>query len=106
MVQLHQRRVLQRVAPRQVAVIRRVAVEGVEQFGARRSKADAHVRELVVDQAGVQAGDQRAAHGRREDERRQGGRQHPECAQPRRLQRADVHECGFRVAQEAVLAQD
>lgn len=72
-VELDERGVLEHVAPPQVRLVGRVAVEGVEELLLRRRQAQAHPRELVVDQAGVEAGDERAGHGGDEDEGSEGG---------------------------------
>ena len=84
MVQLHETRVLARIAPDQIRARAGVGggvgagvgplarVEGVEQLAPRRRQAEAHVGEFVVDEAGVEAGDQSAGHGGGEDEAGEG----------------------------------
>lgn len=66
-VKLNQRWILKHVTPPEVRVVRNVTVESVEQFLLRRGKTQTHVWELVVDQTGVQTGNERARHGSNED---------------------------------------
>lgn len=75
-VELYERRVLKHVAPQEVCLLRvyRLArVEGREELGLGWCEAKAHVRELVVDEAGVEAGDKSAREcGNRDETGREG----------------------------------
>ena len=61
-VELDERRVLERVAPPEVGIVGRVGVKGGEELGFGWCEAEAHVWEFIVDEAGVEAGDETAGH--------------------------------------------
>lgn len=67
-IELDETGVLQHVAPPEVGVILLAGVELVPQLRLGRRVAKTHLGELVVDEAGIEAGDQGARHGSEEDE--------------------------------------
>lgn len=67
-IKLDETGVFKHVAPPKVRTIFLARVEFVEQLGLGRSIAKTHLRELVIDEAGIEAGDQRTGHGSEEDE--------------------------------------
>lgn len=71
-VELDEDGVLEHVAPPQIRLVGHVAVEGIEHLALGWEDVLAHPGEIVVDQAGVEAGNERAGHGRGEDQGGQG----------------------------------
>ena len=73
MIELDETGVLQGIAPVEIRAVGRTAVEGIEKFGLRWGETVAHVWELVVDEAGIEAGDECAREDGGEDEESEGG---------------------------------
>lgn len=67
-VELHGAGVLEHVAPPQVRVVFLAGVELVPQLRLWRGEAETHLGEFVVDEAGVETGNQATRHGSKEDE--------------------------------------
>lgn len=67
-VELDEAGVLEHVAPPQIRAVFLAGVELVPQLSLWRGEAEAHLGELVVDEAGVETGNQATRHGSEEDE--------------------------------------
>lgn len=109
MVQLRERRVLERVAPPQVRMRGWGArVERTEELGARRREAGAHARELVVDEAGVEACDKGAGEDGGADEGCDEGCGDAEGPEVGGAEAREEFEgaVGLRVQEEVALAED
>lgn len=72
-VKLYQTRVLQHVSPPQVGSVFLARVELIPQFRGRRCQPESHLREFIVDQTSIKAGDQGTRKHGGEDEGRKGG---------------------------------
>ena len=83
MIKLDENGVLEHVAPPQIGLVGHMAVEGVKHLTLWWEDVLAHPGEVVVDQAGVEAGNERAGHGRGEDQSGQGGSHDAEGAEGR-----------------------
>ena len=108
MVELDEARILEGVAPDEVRSIWGTAVEGIEEFGFGWGESVAHVWELVVDEACVEACDECAGEDGREDEESEGGDGAAERTEGWMVEFiGDECMCdGGRFAQPAGLAQD
>lgn len=100
MVELRGGRVLEHVAPPEIGAVGAVRVEGVQHLAAGRDEAVAHAREFVVDEAGVEAGDEAAGHGGEEDHCGNDADRSAEEAQVGVGERGEFGERGFRVRRE------
>lgn len=67
-VELDETGILKHVAPPEVGAIFFARVEFVQQFGLGGSVAKTHFGELVVDETGIETGDQGTGHGSEKDE--------------------------------------
>ena len=107
MIELDEARVLERIAPVDIRAVGRAAVEGIEEFGFRRGEAVAHVWELVVDEAGVETGDEGAGEDGSEDEESEGGDATPEGTYNWVAEfTGDEFESGCGIAQPAGFAKN
>lgn len=73
MIELNEARVLEGIAPVEIGAVGRATIKRIKEFGFRRGEAVAHVRELVVDEAGVKPGDESAGEDGGENEERERG---------------------------------
>lgn len=83
-----------------------MAVEGIEQLLLGRGKANPHVREFVVDEAGIQACDQGSGHGSGENKDGKSGDGASEDTQSRMFEGADLFSGFGRISKHAVLLED
>jgi hypothetical protein len=105
-VQLHERRVLEHVAPPEVRLVRHMAVEGVKQLLLGRGQAKAHPGKFIVDEASIETRDERTRHGGGEDQEHETGHRTAEETQSRVLQRANLLGGFGRVGQHAMFLEN
>lgn len=106
MVHLDGARVLEHVAPPEVGAVVLAGVEVVPELGAGGRQADAHHGELVVNEAGVEAGDEAAGHGSEEDEASHAEGAALKGPDGRVLDGLDCLEGGPWIGQKAMGAED
>lgn len=105
-VELDQARVLEHVAPPQVGRVFLARVELVPELGPGRRQAQAHLGELVVDEPGVEPGDEGARQDGGEDKDGKGRNGAAEGGDGGALEGGGELQGGGRVGEQAACAQD
>lgn len=105
-IELDETGVFKHVAPPEVGAILLARVEFVEQLGLGRSVAKTHLGELVVDETGIETGDQGAGHGSEEDETGDAKDRASKSAEGGVLNRLDGRSGGGGVGEHAAGAED
>lgn len=105
-VELDEAGVLEHVAPPEVGVVLLAAVELVPELGLGRGQAETHHGELVVDETGVETGDETARHACEEDEASHAEDRAAEGLQGWVLNSLDNLHSGLGVGEEAAGAED
>lgn len=99
--------VLEHVAPPEIGAVWAMRVEGAQYLRARRDEASSHTRELVVDEAGIEAGNEATGHGGEEDHCGNNPDRNAEKAQVGMREFGEFRERSFGVrCEEAMFAED
>ncbi len=97
--------VLKHVAPPQVGLVLATRVKLVPELRGRWREAQAHLGKLVVDEAGIETGDQSTRHGGDEDESGDAENRAAEVGENRVVDGLDGRERGLRIGGHAARTQ-